>query len=492
MFKNIVSNLPFSPALVGQLGFYVKRLRDEEATRRLGLIFVALALVMQSLAVFQAPQSANASSGGDLVSGGIPGTTVSGLLGIYDNNTQNFRDVMSYVGITRANLASTQLQTFKTGKKIIWGASMHYSYSDGERSYNIYNSSGTLIKTIYSRPLSLSGSATREFTGWVGQASFGWFAIRQSCGNLVADIIPPKPPEKCSLNSDWLASDSRCKPCLYNSSILAGNPLCVAPVVSIPCIYNTAIKATDSNCRPCPYNLLIWVNSASCVKPPDKCALNPNLLASDTLCQPCPGNETIWINDPSCTPNIVKSKTSINLTQGSVDGSSVIAKAGDQISYTIAADNTGTNKASSVELKDSLADVLEYATLVDSGGGIFDQTTKNLSWPSVDIAAKAKQTRTFVVKMLDTIPATARGASNDTSFDCIITNTFGNSISIKVDCPTPKVVEQIVTNLPVTGPKENFIFAGIVLSVVTYFYARSRQQGKEIRLIRKDISMGTI
>jgi len=38
MFRKIVSNLPFSPALVGQLGFYAKRLRKEETTRRLGLI----------------------------------------------------------------------------------------------------------------------------------------------------------------------------------------------------------------------------------------------------------------------------------------------------------------------------------------------------------------------------------------------------------------------------------------------------------------------
>ena len=53
MFRKIVSNLPFSPALVGQLGFYAKRLKKEETTRRLGLIFIALALVVQSLAVFQ-------------------------------------------------------------------------------------------------------------------------------------------------------------------------------------------------------------------------------------------------------------------------------------------------------------------------------------------------------------------------------------------------------------------------------------------------------
>jgi len=43
MFKKIVSQLSFSPALVAQLGFYARRLRKEQATRRLGLVFVGLA-----------------------------------------------------------------------------------------------------------------------------------------------------------------------------------------------------------------------------------------------------------------------------------------------------------------------------------------------------------------------------------------------------------------------------------------------------------------
>ena len=71
MFKKIVSRISFSPALVAQLGFYAKRLRKERATRRLGLIFVALALVVQSMAVFQAPEPANAAHTSNMVEGGL-------------------------------------------------------------------------------------------------------------------------------------------------------------------------------------------------------------------------------------------------------------------------------------------------------------------------------------------------------------------------------------------------------------------------------------
>lgn len=67
-------------------------------------------------------------------------------------------------------------------------------------------------------------------------------------------------------------------------------------------------------------------------------------------------------------------------------------------------------------------------------------------------------------------------------------------INVPVSCPLPKeVVEQtIVKQLPSTGPGENMMFGGIVLVVVAYFWARSKQLGKEVRLVRKDFSAGTL
>jgi hypothetical protein len=86
----------------------------------------------------------------------------------------------------------------------------------------------------------------------------------------------------------------------------------------------------------------------------------------------------------------------------------------------------------------------------------------------------------------------AQGVSDTTSYDCTIVNVYGNDVTVKVDCPAPKVVEQTVNQLPHTGPTENMIFAGIVLAVVVYFYARSKQLNKEVRLIRRDFNAGLI
>ena len=418
MFRKIVSNLPFSPALVGQLGFYAKRLKKEETTRRLGLIFLALALVVQSLAVLQPPESANASSETDMVNGGI-GNSINNFLDAYDSNTKHLRDVMNYAGITRAEVASAKYGTFKTEDKLSWGFASRFSYAQGEREHSIKNSQGKVVATVYSRPLKLWGSYSAMIHGWIGHSSkMGQFEIMQSCGNLVTEKLPTPPP-------------------------------------------------------------------------PAKCVVNSKLLADDKNCKPCPGNTTLWIDDSSCTPNIVKSKTATNTSQGFKDAVPLKALPGDQISYTITISNTGLN-STSAKLEEHLGDVLEYSTLVDNGGGTLNNTTKVLSWPDVTLKPKEKQSRTFVVRLLDTIPATAQGASDPTSYDCTMSNVFGNSVNISVDCPTPKVVEKIADELPKTGPTENLLFSGIVLAIATYFYARARQTKKEVRLIRRDVSTGII
>ena len=410
MFRKIVSNITFSPALVGQLGFYAKRLRKEETTRRLGLVFVALALVVQALAVFQPPESANASNRNDFVSGGLGlgnNKSINNFLTPYDTNSNHLRDVMNYTGITRQEIASSKYTYWAPGKTLSWGFESRFSAAQGEKTVKVTGPSGNAITTVYARPMTLYGytSASRIY-GWVGHSQkMGWFAIMQVCGNLVTTKIPPAP----------------------------------APT------------------------------------PAPKPAPTP---------APAP-------TPPVVIENIVQSKTAINTTQGSVNATTVTAQASDKIQYTIMTQNDGTAQAT-VKLEEPLADVLEYATLADNGAGSFDATTKTLVWPDVQLAPGAKAIRTFAIHVLDTIPATGQGTSDPSSYNCIMTNVFGNDVTINVNCPAPKVVAQVVSELPKTGPSENMIFAGVVLSIATYFYARTRQVKKEVRLIRRSLNTGTI
>ena len=419
MFKKIVSNISFSPALVGQLSFYAKRLRKEESTRRLGLIFVALALIVQSLAVFQPPESANASNQNDFVSGGI-GKSIDRFLAPYDANVNNLRDVMDYTGITRQEIASAQYGSWLTGATLSWGFQPRYSAGQGEQPVAITDPSGNAITTVYSRPNKLfyrNSSTTARVYGFIGQSQkMGWFAIVSVCGNLITTSIPPVP----------------------------------TPPVTPPVAPPVTPKVTPP------------------VAPPVTPPVTPPVITK-----------------------ITQSKTAVNISQGSVNATTVIAQASDRIIYTINSKNDGNTEVTA-KLEDHLADTLEYANLIDNGGGTFDTTTKILTWPDVKLAPGATATRTFAISMLSTIPATAQGLSDPSSYDCIMTNVFGNDITIKVNCSTPKVVEQVVTQLPHTGPTENLLFAGIVLGITTYFYARARQVKKEVRLIRRSLNAGTI
>ena len=179
------------------------------------------------------------------------------------------------------------------------------------------------------------------------------------------------------------------------------------------------------------------------------------------------------------------------MTQNLPDATSATAQASDRIEYTIYVENIGQVPADIV-LKEELADVLEYSTLQQNGGGAFDTTSKVLSWGTVTLKPGEKVIRTFVVQLASAIPATPQGTSEPSSFDCIMTNGFGNTVSINVACDAPKVLEATIEQLPSTGPTENILFGGILASVVTFFWARSRQINKEVRLIRKDFNMGTI
>lgn len=553
MFRKIVSNLPFSPALIGQIGFYARRLRKEEASRRLGLFITILALIAQSFAVFTPPAPANASSSADFVSGGV--SSVTDFLHYYDRNTNNIRDLFNSLGITRSEVAATTTTTVKSTDGIYtWGLLPHYSYAQGERTYSAGG------RTFYYRSLHLwdtthgiSGGV--NYTAFVGHsAKAGWFGINKNCGNLLLKTKPVTPTriavcrpdvgvisidERDKKPTDLPANSEKCKPkapasmCQtisekkidrtkrnFTAKAGAANGATISAyvftvrkdsatgaIVKTITVPSTAAEAQSGaidlkDAGKYYVNVVVKTSlgdktAALCallvtVVPPEKCEVNPSLPSkNDIECKPCPANPNLWYKSPECNEVVVQSKTATNLTQNNVEASSVTAVGGDRIQYTITIDNPGKVPATAI-FKEELRDVIEYASLQDTSGGVYDAATKTLSWPNVVLAAGEKQSRTFIIALPQQIPTMAQGVSDPTSYDCVMSNTFGNNIEIHVSCDAPKVVEQTVKNLPSTGPRENLIFGGILLAVVTYFWARSRQLGKEVRLVRKDFNASTI
>ena len=518
MFKKIVSRISFSPALVAQLGFYAKRLRKERATRRLGLIFVALALVVQSMAVFQAPEPANAAHTSNMVEGGLGWSNpdLGRYLSLYDSNAGYTKDATNYFGITRAELAAAKYGSFPIAGKVSWGWDYPMPTS---RAVAIKNSQGTTVRTLYGRWMKDNASNPPTVTGFIGHSSkIGWFAISTACGNITTVDFPPPPTPppapakitttKSAVNISQAGADATKVTAKANDTITytvsAKNTGGTAKQIELvdmigEVLSYAAVTSTGGGVLNQDKGTLTWPSTtlgagqsiekkytvkmkSSLISPTDSCKMT-NTFTDKKV--------TIAVGCSTPPAEITASKQATNVTQGGIDATKTLAKASDQITFTLSASNTG-GTPKEVALDDYIGDVLEYSTLTNNGGGTYNDTTKTLSWPQVTLKPGAKETRIFTVTMLPTIPASAKNVSETSSYNCTLENMFlGASVTIDVDCPTPKIIESTVTELPQTGAGANIVFGGLLLAIVSYFYLRSRQLSTEVRLVRRNVHDGT-
>lgn len=533
MFRQIVSNLSFSPALVGQLGFYAKRLRKEEATRRIGLIFTALALVVQSFAVFSPPESANAASGNNVIYGGIKDK--NDLLSIYDQNRDSaghtdIQQIYSYFGITRQDIVNGNVTTFNSRDQNLSIRSVGRSTYAWQRDPHAIPGTNT---TVYESLLYQFDSTpwTKEhgssYTALVGKrASDGqWFAIMFGCGNPAYITLPPPPPQPAAACTSLKVTPISRTKFTFTAKSSKSNGATISGYTYViknsggATVHTQNVNSTDTTnsfthdfTKDGSYTVTVTVKTSvgektdpNCqqpltVTPEPRCPLNPDLVQSNPDCKPCENDSTIWYKDKDCTSTYELNKTVRNASQLVNDANNTTVKPGDRIEYRLSVKNTG-NKTGMYTISDNLSDVLEYADIIDAGGGVIAkkdaltpvEKVNTISWPAIEIKPGTTIEKIISVQIKASIPATPQGLGNIESYNCRLVNNFaGKNTTLKVDCPTPKVVEQVVAELPKTGPTENIVFGGLLIAIVTYFYARARQMKKEVRLIRRDLNAGTI
>lgn len=533
MFRRIVSNLAFSPALVGQLGFYAKRLRKEEATRRIGLIFTVLALVVQSFAVFTPPEVTNAANGDNVIYSGI--TSKEDLLQVYDRGVDSagrndIRQIYTHFGVSRQDIANATIGTYytndfngqiKTVGRSNWGVTNRQPVKITDSSTTVYT--GDFLDGYNSKRWPMRAL--------IGQRSVdgAWFAITLDCGNVVY-VVPPPPVKRpnASCTALRVTPITRTKVRLTASAsvvdgaTIAGYTYTVKDKAGLQ-VSSQRVATSELDVtlpRDGTYTVTTTVHtsvgdrtspacvSALTISPEPRCPLNPALVESSPECKPCEDDDSLWYKDAKCQPGFEISKAVSNITQNQTDANGQTAQPNDQLRYTLTVKNTG-NSTGTYAVGDSLSDVLEYADVVDLGGGSLVQSgstphqptegsdTRSLvgpavTWPSVTLKPGETAKKIVLVRVKATIPATAVNMANMMSYDCKMSNTFGNTLSVGVNCPPEKVAETVVTQLPHTGATENMIFAGVILAAVTYFYARARQTKAEVRLIRRDLHAGTI
>lgn len=195
--------------------------------------------------------------------------------------------------------------------------------------------------------------------------------------------------------------------------------------------------------------------------------------------------------DIYCQKSLDLSQTIINASQGNIPASNSTVMPGDQLSVTINITN-GTNENITTRPSVRLADMLEYTSIIDKNAGYLEEDTNTLLWSKTDLVPGATQTRTFILKTLDEIPLTAHGKYYTESYDCKISSMFGNKIDANIECPLLKNIESISSQLPqLQSPIATYsLLSAFAISIL--LYARTRQISREIKLIRRDASAGTI
>lgn len=181
-----------------------------------------------------------------------------------------------------------------------------------------------------------------------------------------------------------------------------------------------------------------------------------------------------------------KSVKNITKNTGGDLASSMPVNGGDVLEYTISTTNPDSFPNRSVEVWEYIGDVLDYADLdmdsVTASGGIYDATTNKISWDDREIAGNSSVSHAYRVTVKSPIPTTNRPTAAATTFDCKISNAYGNEVTIDINCPMVKSIE----TLPNTGPGMSMMYTAIIVTVIGYFYARSRVLARELDIIEAE------
>ena len=441
MFRDIVSNLSLSPAASSQLAFYWRRLRREQLTRQLSMVMAALLMVLQLAIVVAPPTAANAASPNDVVPGGIDVSSFSWPSGtaypctngmtqysqkryylyLLATNRYDLKALLSENGISVSDVCSSTPQVINSNFHSWLSYGRVHQFADDQ-----VLTAG--LSTFYRRPLYEWGDNIAYPSLYGTLANGHHFAVLYQCGNLEVTQFPPTS----------------------------------APVAPTPAPTPTPTPA------PTPV-------AAAPVAPASPATPTPT-----TPTQPTP--VTV-----SQTPGITQTKSGLlEPANGGPtrDANGATAGPGDTIQYTLTTTNTGSGAAKDYVVSDSMTDVLEYADIINPGGGIL--FNGSLTWPATTIDAGHSFITTFEVRVKNPIPTTPTSISDPKSYDYKMDDVYGNLVSTNLAIPAQAQVAVASQQLPQTGAGTDTLIVFVLAGAIAYFYFRNRQLITEINLLRDD------
>lgn len=462
MFRKLVSNLPFSPSLINQLGFYSKRLKKEQFTRKLGLIFTALAVVVQTLTFISPSQATLAASGNDIIYNGN-GKTKAGIISAYHNGDQlgrtDIKAIFGHYGINANNLESSKKVTiYSSAANNYWSIGRSPRGHGGETAVNI-----PAVGTIYSRTLH-GWAANRNWEALEVTNTSGkkvWILLE--CGNVVTqNIEKPKYPNlqltksvdkptakkgdkvtftiKVTNTGDGTAKNTY----IYDNSPegldlvndgLGNQPIKnarrwetkrfdIGPKQSL----TYSLKAVVTKWGP---GSLI---NRACVDLIDSNIYNNCDDATVTLKEGCliPGKESLPKEDPACktNPNLKIEKTTPKKE----------LEVGDIFEYTLKVSNTGDVNIPKALVRDIAPEQLEFLEVKEVGANNFKPLTNKREYLSTLFPLNKKASATIIIKA-KVIKASSSAVVNtacvlSTGKDVTTGGCDDEKITIKETCPT--------------------------------------------------------
>ena len=539
MYKKLFSNLPFNPSLIGKVSFYAKRLHKEEKIRRLGVLSIVFAILIQMSAIVSPPEPTLAESDNDIIRGGF--SSREQAVNYCRNNTQDFATILSYYRVTCDILASASTHEIPS-------TSFSMKLDSMGR-----NSQGPTIastgKPTNEYPVSIAGETyyMRNLWAWDSGSYSNYYVLNMknldgqiimvmySCGNIITidpysppEIPPEIPPAEdvCPNKPGIQTFVSQCDVCpniggiqysLSDCDVCPNKPgsqtapsqcdICPnKPGVQTSfnqcdvCLELTGVQYEQNDCDVCSNKPGVQTSISQCDVCPnidgiqyrlsdcDVCPNVPGIQSNRNECYPCPEAQS----DDSDTVCLELQKTASNQTRNIKDANDTTAFAGDTIIYTISVKNKGNQAVKDFIIEESMADVLQYSDVVDLDGGKKNNNNV-IVWPKTDIKAKSTISKKITVKVKSPIPQTPISASDPSAFDLIMTNVYyGNAVNIKLPPTVIKTTEQIISTLPKTGPANSVIISVSITIMVSYFFARVRLLAKETDIVKRNYATGEV
>ncbi len=532
LFRDVVSNIALGRESKNVLGFYIKRLADEQSTRVITAVLALIMVAFQSVTFLAPPQVSEASAGSsnDIIYAGV--RSKADLLRRYDTNPE-VRAIFNQVRIDRASI-----ERMVNGKvNSAWNVVSMGRYRHGDPAQNARLDIPGAHTPVYLRPLRVWGN-NKWFYGLQGTNMDGarvW--ILTDCGNPVVEITnnpgqkeptptPTKPP-----------TPTPTKP---------PTPTPTKPPTPTPTKPPTPTPTKPPTPTPTPQAKFSCVGLAAYLdpangkrNPPLKVTFVGNAQVSNTKLknyvfdfgdgeristtqqtvehtyqksgiytarlrvetsagttsnsQVC--SQRIEVDDAKLTYNKQAVNLSIKDKNGNpIQASGTTAQAGNEIRYMISATNTGTGPVNGFVFEEAIADILEYADLKDKGGaqlvekpipGQEDKLVeRTLVWDKVDIKGGETATKQFVVKVKNPIPTTPTGASDRNSYDLRMENIFFNSrVEVLLEQPPVKQIEQAAQTLPQTGSGVATTSMALFTSGMVFILLRNRLIKRELEIL---------